>query len=92
MLTVETAVHVFDCISWSSSSRDRKGEAYPVELFEIGGRVLWEQDPYERTSTTERKCKSVLSTLLIRPEQILESVARKNEWRHDDMEGRILLN
>ena len=29
MLTVETAV--FDCICWLSSSRDRKGQSYPVE-------------------------------------------------------------
>ena len=29
MLTVETAV--FDCICWFSSSRDRKGQFYPVE-------------------------------------------------------------
>ena len=29
MLTVETAV--FDCICWFSSSRDRKGQSYPVE-------------------------------------------------------------
>ena len=29
MLTLETAV--FDCICWFSSSRDRKGQSYPVE-------------------------------------------------------------
>ena len=29
MLTVETAV--FDCTCWLSSSRDRKGQSYPVE-------------------------------------------------------------
>ena len=29
MLTLETAV--FDCICWVSSSRDRKGQSYPVE-------------------------------------------------------------
>ena len=29
LLTVETAV--FDCICWLSSSRDRKGQSYPVE-------------------------------------------------------------
>ena len=29
MLTVETAV--FDCICWLSSSRNRKGQSYPVE-------------------------------------------------------------
>ena len=31
MLTVETAV--FDCICWLSSSRDRKGQSYPVEYY-----------------------------------------------------------
>ena len=31
MLTVETAV--FDCICWFSSSRDRKGQSYPVECY-----------------------------------------------------------
>ena len=31
MLTVETAV--FDCICWFSSSRDRKGQSYPVEYY-----------------------------------------------------------
>ena len=29
MLTVETAL--FDCVCWLSSSRDRKGQSYPVE-------------------------------------------------------------
>ena len=29
MLALETAV--FDCICWFSSSRDRKGQSYPVE-------------------------------------------------------------
>ena len=31
MLTVETAV--FDCICWFSSSRNRKGQSYPVEYY-----------------------------------------------------------
>ena len=31
MLSVETAV--FDCICWFSSSRDRKGQSYPVEYY-----------------------------------------------------------
>ena len=31
MLTVETAV--FDCSCWFSSSRDRKGQPYPVEYY-----------------------------------------------------------
>ena len=31
MLTVETAV--FDCIYWFDSSRDRKGQSYPVEYY-----------------------------------------------------------
>ena len=45
MFTVETAV--FDCICWLSSSRDRKGQSYPVEysLDWIGGRVLRVHDP-----------------------------------------------
>ena len=31
MLITETAV--FDCICWLSSSRNRKGQSYPVEYF-----------------------------------------------------------
>ena len=31
MLTVETVV--FDCICWFSSSRDSKGQSYPVEYY-----------------------------------------------------------
>ena len=31
MLSVESAV--FDCISWFSSTRDRKGQSYPVEYY-----------------------------------------------------------
>ena len=31
MLSVETAV--FDCICWFSSSRERKGQSYPVEYY-----------------------------------------------------------
>ena len=31
MLSVEAAV--FDCICWFSSSRDRKGQSYPIEYY-----------------------------------------------------------
>ena len=65
MLTVETVV--FDCICWFSSSRDRNGQSYQVELSveEYSEGKIHKGEP----ETMERKC-----LLLIRPAEILESV------------------
>ena len=73
MSTEETAV--FDCICGLSSSRDRKGQSYPVEyclesVEEYSECTIHRGEPEPRKENVKTVYK------LIRPGQILESVAR----------------
>ena len=83
MLTMETAV--FACICWYSSSRDRKGQSYRVEyclesLEEYSKDRIHKSEPEPRNGNVNsvyfENEEGSLSTLLIRPGEILESVAR----------------
>ena len=55
MLTVETAV--FDCICRFSSSRDRKGQSYPVEYYLESAEEYSEGKIHKSDPEPERKCK-----------------------------------
>ena len=69
MLTVETAVTTV--ADFSSSNCDRKGQSYPVEYY------LESVEEYSEGKIHMSEPESgILCTLLIRPEEILESVAR----------------
>ena len=70
MLTLETAV--FDCICWFSSSRDRKGQSYPVEyclesVEEYSEGRVHKSEPEPRNGN--------VNAVYIRPGEILELVA-----------------
>ena len=71
MLTVETTVIAF--VDFNSSNCDRKGQSYPVEYY------LESVEEYSEGKTHMSEPESgngILCTLLIRPGEILESVAR----------------
>ena len=76
MLFVETAV--FDCICWFSSSRDRKGQSYPVKYYleSVEGKEYFESKIHK---SELKPGNGYVNTVyfVIQAREILESVARR---------------
>ena len=84
MLTLETAV--FDCICWFSSSRDRKGQSYPVEYCLESVEEYSEGRVHKRHKSEPEPRNGNVNTVYFNNQARGNSRIRRTEFVYDERE------